>query len=351
MRDVKRRGDQFEFTNKSEIMVRAIIAGTGSYLPERVVSNDELAERLPKTSDEWIYSHTGIHARHIAAPDESASAMGLVAARRAMDQAGIAADDLGLIIVSTATPDYAPTPLTACILQDKLNATNAAAFDMSAACCGFIYNLEIAKNYYYNPRFTRPILLVATEVMSRNVDWNDHKTCILFGDGAGAVVIRPEYDDSAVPQSGIVDSVMMADGAGGKHLLLEGGYRSSDSLHHPLAHVLQMGGQQVYTFAIKAIAEVVSTLLERNNLTMDEVAKIVPHQANYRIIHSAGTRLGFENDDKFYINVERVANTASASIPIALDEMNRGGLLTRGDKLLLAGFGAGLTYGGNYLVW
>ena len=331
-------------------MVRAVIAGTGSYLPERVVTNDELSERMPKTSDEWIYSHTGIHSRHIAAPNESASDMGLIAAKQALDQAGVEPDELGLIIVSTATPDYAPTPLTACVLQDKLGATNASAFDMSAACCGFIYNLEIAKNFYSNPHFTKPILLVASEVMSRKVDWNDYKTCILFGDGAGAVVIKPDVEEK-FPGSGIVDSVMMADGKSGKHLLLEGGCRSEDSLRHPLAHVLQMGGQQVYAFAVKALVEVVHSLLERNNLTMDELTRIVPHQANYRIINSAGSRLGFTNDDKFYINVERVANTASASIPIALDEMNRGGMLQRGDNLLLAGFGAGLTYGGNYLVW
>ena len=332
-------------------MVRAIISGTGSYLPERVVTNDELAERLPKTSDEWIYTHTGIHARHIAAPDESASSMGLSAARLALEDAGVEPDELGLIITSTATPDYAPTPLVSCILQDALGATSAAAYDMSAACCGFVYNLEIAKNYFYNPRFRRPILLVATEVMSRKVDWNDYKTCILFGDGAGAVVVKPVCDESELPGSGIVDTVMGADGAGGKHLLLEGGCRTAESLNHPLAHVLQMGGQQVYAFATKAIAEVVRDLLDRNDLTFSELAKIIPHQANYRIIQAAGKRLGLENSDLFYVNVERVANTASASIPIALDEMNRSGRLKRGDKLLLAGFGAGLTYGGNYLIW
>jgi len=168
-------------------MTRVKIAGTGSYLPKRIVTNDELAQRLPKTSDEWIYTHTGIKARHVAAPDESASAMGLIAAQRALDNAGISADELGMIMVSTATPDYAPTPLVSCLLQDQLGATNASAFDMSAACCGFIYNLEIAKNFYYNPDFRKPILIVATEVMTRKVDWNDHKTCILFGDGAGAV--------------------------------------------------------------------------------------------------------------------------------------------------------------------
>ncbi len=329
-------------------MVRVRIVGTGSYLPERVVTNDELSERLPKTSDEWIYTHTGIKARHIAAADESASAMGCEAARRAMENAGITAEDLGLIIVSTSTPDYAPTPLTACILQDQLNAANAAAFDMSAACCGFIYNLEIAKNFYANPNFTRPILLVASEVMSRKVDWNDHKTCVLFGDGAGAAVLAPSEDES---ESGIVDSLMRSDGASGKYLTLEGGCRSNDSLKHPLAHILQMAGQQVYTFAIKALAEVINVLMERNNLTFDDLARIIPHQANYRIIHSAGARLGFEDDDKFFINVEHVANTASASIPIALDEMNRGGELKRGDKLIIAGFGAGLTYGGNYVIW
>lgn len=328
-------------------MINARIAGTGSYLPERIVTNDELAQRLPKTSDEWIYTHTGIKARHVAGAEESASSMGLIAAQRALENAGVKAEELGMIIVSTATPDYAPTPLVSCILQEKLGAANAAAFDMSAACCGFIYNLEIAKNFYNNPSFRRPILIVASEVMTRKVDWNDHKTCILFGDGAGAVVLVPSEEGP----SNIVDTVMRADGACGKYLLLEGGCRSADSLTHPLAHILQMAGTQVFTFAIKAIEEVVTTLMERNKLTFDDVARIIPHQANYRIIQSAGKRLGFENDDKFYINVETVANTASASIPIVLDEMNRSGQLHRGDKLLIAGFGAGLTYGGNYVIW
>lgn len=329
-------------------MTRVKIAGTGSYLPERIVTNDELAQRLPKTSDEWIYEHTGIRARHVAAPNESASSMGLIAAQRALENAGVKAEDLGMIMVSTATPDYAPTPLVSCLLQDRLGAKNAAAFDMSAACCGFIYNLEIAKNFYYNPDFRRPILIVASEVMTRKVDWNDHKTCILFGDGAGAAVIMPSEEDEP---SRIVDTVMRADGSCGKFLLLEGGCRSDESLRHPLAHVLQMAGTQVFTFAIKAIEEIVKTLMERNQLTFDDVARIIPHQANYRIIQSAGKRLGFDDDGKFYINVESVANTASASIPIALDEMNRGGQLHRGDKLLIAGFGAGLTYGGNYVIW
>ncbi|MCF0235026.1 MAG: ketoacyl-ACP synthase III [Thermoguttaceae bacterium] len=328
-------------------MVRVKIAGTGSYLPERVVTNDELAERLPQTSDEWIYTHTGIRERHIAAPDESASAMGIEAAKRAMEQAGVTPEDLGLIIVSTSTPDYAPTPLTACVIQHKLGASNAAAFDLSAACCGFIYNLEIAKNFFSNPNFTRPILIVASEVMSRKVDWQDHKTCILFGDGAGAAVLVPENGPG---ESGIYDSIMKADGAGGKHLTLEGGCRASDSLHHPMAHVLQMGGAQVYTFATKALQEIISALFERNNLKLDEVANIIHHQANSRIIAASAHRLEMPIE-KFFINVDRIANTASASIPIALDEMNRAGELKRGDKLVLAGFGAGLTYGGNYLVW
>lgn len=326
-------------------MNRVKIAGTGSYLPERVVTNAELAARLPQTSDDWIFEHTGIRSRHVAAPDESASAMGLEAARRAMEQAGVGPQDLGLIIVSSSTPDYAPTPLTACVIQDRLKATNAAAFDLSAACCGFIYNLEIAKNFFSNPRFTRPILLVASEVMSRKIDWNDHKSCILFGDGAGAAVLTPSDGES-----GIIDTIMKADGAGGKYLKLEGGCRSDDSLKHPLAHILQMSGREVYSFAIKALESTVREVMERNSLTYDDITKIVPHQANYRIINSAGARLGI-TDDYFFINVERVANTASASIPIALDEMNRAGQLKRGDKLIVAGFGAGLTYGGNYLIW
>jgi len=326
-------------------MTRIMIAGTGSFLPERVVTNDELAERYPETSDEWIFSHTGISSRHIASPDETPSGIGLIAARRALEMAGVSPKELGFILVSTATPDYATVPQVSCLIQRELGATSAASFDITAACCGFVYNLEIAKGFYSNRHFRKPILVVATEMMSRRVNWNDYKSCVLFGDGAGAAVLLPSDTES-----GIVDTVMKTDGTGAELLKIEGGARSEESTHDPNANILQMSGHKVYTFAIKVLPEIVKELLDRNGLAVNDIDKIVPHQANYRIIHSAAVRLGF-TEDMFYINVKNVANTASASIPIALDEMNRGGLLHRGDRIITVGFGAGLSYGGNYMIW
>ncbi len=327
-------------------MFHVKIAGTGSYLPERLVTNDELAAKLPETSDEWIMSHTGIKTRYLAGPDDSPSGMAVAAAKKALEMAQVKPEDLGFILLSTTTADYAPIPQTSCVVQRDLGAVNAVAFDLVSACCGFTYNMEIARNLFHNPFHQKPILVVATEMMSRLVDWNDHRVCVLFGDGAGAVVLkRTEEGDS-----GIIDTFMKTDGSSADFLKIEGGCRTPTSAILNGPRLLYMEGHKVFKFAIKAMPEVLNALMKRNHLEMSDICRIIPHQANYRIIDAAGKRMGIK-EDKFYLNVQRVANTASASIPIALDEMNRANLLKTGDKLVTVSFGAGLTYGGNYIIW
>ena len=327
-------------------MVRLKIAGTGSYLPDWVVHNDELAWRIPETSDEWIVSHTGISSRHLATADETPSNMAIQAAHRAMERSGVAPEEIGAVMLSTATPDYAPVPQTSSLVHRALGTINAAAFDITAACCGFVYNLELASGLVQNVNHRKPILVVATEMMSRKIDWRDRTTCILFGDGAGAAVLTPEEDS----ESGIVDTFMKVDSRGADLLRIDGGSRTPNSHVENSPFLLHMEGGPVFKFAIRAFPEVIQTLMERNHLTADDIDWVVPHQANYRIIRTSMGRLGIPSE-KYYLNIDRVANTASASIPIALDEMNRVGMLKRGDKILTVGFGAGLTYGGNYIVW
>ncbi|MCL2303996.1 MAG: ketoacyl-ACP synthase III [Planctomycetaceae bacterium] len=332
-------------------MIRVKIAGVGCYLPERRVHNDELSQDLD-TSNEWIVSHTGISYRHLASETDSASSMGLAAARAALEMAGVEPHELGKIILSTTTADFAPIPATACLIQRELDATGAAAFDLAAACCGFVFGLEIMRGMMQFDK--RPTLLIGSELMSRIINWSDKKTCVLFGDGAGAAVLNT-VDDSAglgleAEPSGIIDTYMQADGSGADFLRIEGGSRTPESRYETNASTLFMDGRAVFAFAIRTMPEVILALLERNNLKISDVDWIVPHQANYRIIKSAALRLGIPLE-RFYLNVDEVANTASASIPIALTEMHQKGMLQSGTKIITVGFGAGLTYGGNLIVW
>lgn len=325
-------------------MKQVSIAATASYLPERRVHNDELAQTL-ETSDEWIRSHTGIQWRHIAADDESTSSFSLKVASEVLDQSGVAAEDLGMIIVATSTPDYMNLPAVACLVQAGLNAVNACAFDLKAACTGFVYGVEIAKNYIAVDG--RPALVIGCDLMSRALDWNDYTTCVLFGDGAGAVLLTPTSENE---ESRVLGSYLRADGTGAELLKIEGGYRTKDSPRHELSHVVQMQGHPVFNFAVRALAEVVETLMQKNEWDAESLDFVVPHQANHRIIRAAAGRLALPKG-RFYINVQDVANTSAASIPIALDEMCRKGLLEKGHRVITAGFGAGLTYGGNSLIW
>ena len=332
-------------------MVRVKIAGVGAYLPARRVHNDELAQELD-TSNDWIVSHTGISYRHLASETDSASSMGLVAARAALEMAKVEPQEIGKIILSTTTADFAPIPATACLIQRELGALNAAAFDLAAACCGFVYGLEILRGMMQFDQ--RPTLLVGSELMSRIIDWEDKKTCVLFGDGAGAAVLKAMDENVGLgietELSGIIDTYMRADGSGADFLHIEGGSRTPQSRYETNASTLHMDGRAVFSFAIRTMPEVISALLKRNHLKISEVDWIVPHQANFRIIKSAASRLGIPLE-RFYMNVDEVANTASASIPIALTEMHQKGMLQSGTKIITVGFGAGLTYGGNLIVW
>ena len=315
------------------------IAGTGAYLPKRRVDNHELSKTMD-TSDEWIVSHSGIRFRHIAADDESTSDLAAEASRKALEMAGISADELGLIILATSTPDYACIPSTACVVQAKLGATNAAAFDLTAACTGFIYALETARAMI--PATGKPALVIGAEIMSRMVDWTDRSTCVLFGDGAGAVVLRPGEG------RGIIDSLLFADGNGVDVLYRDGGSRAGQPPLEAPAYYLQMVGRPVFNFAVRTFVDTVNTLTERNGLTPKDLAMIIPHQANMRIIQATTKRLDLPISH-FHMIIEEVANTSAASVGLALDDALRRGLVKRGDLVLTVGFGAGLTSGGNLI--
>jgi 3-oxoacyl-[acyl-carrier-protein] synthase III len=332
------------------------IVSTGAYLPEKCLTNDDLARTLPNTSDEWIFSHTGIRSRRIVSDDENASTMAVAASRKALERAGVAPEEIGTIILATATPDYGGFPATACVVQKELGAINSAAFDLTAGCSGFVYGLAVANGLGHSD--DRPILLIGTEALSRIVDWNDYKTCVLFGDGAGAVVLKPVESDSEKPR-GILGSYLRAKGAGTDALFREGGCRlpaekrrleEMGDFGQEGWPVIQMNGRAVFQFAVRAIEEVVVEILKKFELTIDDLRYIVPHQANSRIIQSSASRLGID-ESRFFTNLERTANTSSASIPIALAEMDQRLLIEPGDLIMTVGFGAGLTYAGNLIRW
>jgi 3-oxoacyl-[acyl-carrier-protein] synthase-3 len=328
--------------------MNAVIRSTGTYVPVRRLSNDELPKELD-TSDEWIVSHTGIRYRHLAAEDQAASDLAVEASRKALHRGEIQPEEIDLILMATATPDFVGFPATACIVQDKLGARNAAAMDITAGCTGFIYGLETARGFIVSG-FARKVLLVGAEVFSRHIDWQDRNTCVLFGDGAGAVIV--EADATAQP-TGVLDSYIRSDGSGAR--LLErtaGGSRFPfiPGNTPPRDVYLKMEGRQVYNFAVRVIVETIQLLLERNRLSVEQIRYIVPHQANLRIIEAAAKRAKIPIE-KFYINIQEFANTSAATIPIALAEMQGKHMLEPGALLLTVGFGAGLTYGGNLIRW
>lgn len=325
--------------------MKAVVRSVGSYLPHEVVTNDDLAKRID-TSDEWIFSHTGIKRRRIASEQEACSDLAFEAARLALERAGIPASEIDLIIVATATPDYNGFPSTACIVQERLGASRAGAMDMAAACTGFIYAVETASNFIRSGA-AQNVLVIGSETLSRVLDWKDRNTCVLFGDGAGAVLLSAEEGDS-----GVIRSLLRSDGSGAEHLLIPAGgsrapFRVGASGQQNAC--IQMNGRQVYNFAVRVIGETIKTLLG-DEIGLADIAYIVPHQANVRIMNAAAKRLGIPNE-KFYMNIEEYANTSAASIPIALDEMVSRERLKRGDLIITVGFGGGLTYGGNLIRW
>jgi 3-oxoacyl-[acyl-carrier-protein] synthase-3 len=314
------------------------IIGTGSYLPEKVLTNRDL-EKLVDTSDEWIFSRTGIRQRHVAADHENASDLALPASRRALDAAGLTPQDIDLIIVATTTADMV-FPSTACLLQAKLGIRNCPAFDMQAVCSGFVYALATADQLMKSGQY-RNALVVGAEVYSRILDWKDRSTCVLFGDGAGAVVLTTS------DQPGILASRLHADGSYAHILSVPGGVSRGEISGRPL---LQMEGNAVYKFAVKVLSEVAEETLQAAGLAKSDVDWLIPHQANVRIIQSTAKKLGL-GMDRVVVTVERHANTSAASVPLALDEAVRDGRVRAGQNVLLEGVGGGFTWGAVLVRW
>jgi 3-oxoacyl-[acyl-carrier-protein] synthase-3 len=330
-------------------MKYAHIVGWGSFLPERVLTNDEIALTLD-TSNEWIYTRTGIRERRIADMQETTATMAFEAAARALAVADVHPSQIDLIIVATSTPEYI-FPSTACRVQDYLGATRAGAFDLSAACSGFVYGLSMASQSIATGS-VRNAIVIGTETMSRVIDWRDRGTCILFGDGAGAVVLK----GSSIP-GGVMASTLRSDGSGGDLLSLPAVY------HNPIPtlgpeylynghkdNTIKMAGRQVFRFATNVVSDVIEDVLEKAELTIEDVDLIVPHQANRRIVETSAKKLGISTD-RFYLNLEKAGNTSAASIPIALYDAVQDGRLEPDDNVVFVGFGGGLTWAASVVKW
>lgn len=327
-------------------MMRSVgILGIGHYVPEKVLTNFDL-EKIVDTSDEWITERTGIKQRHIAADSEATSDMSVLAAEKALADAGVAAEELDLVIVATASPDHA-FPSTACLVQDRIGAKNAAAFDLSAGCSGFVYSLGVASQMIKSGLYNKA-LIIGAETLSRIMNWQDRNTCVLFGDGAGAAVIGV-VDDGY----GVLGIDLGADGNGGKYLYQPaGGSRkpaSAETVENN-EHTIHMNGQEVFKFAIQIMGKTAKKALANAGMKPEDLDLLVPHQANLRIISSAAKRLKMPME-KVWVNVDKYANTSAASIPIALCEAQAAGALKKGDNILLVGFGAGLTWSAIVLKW
>jgi 3-oxoacyl-[acyl-carrier-protein] synthase-3 len=327
--------------NQSAGAPRSRIVGTGHYVPSRVLSNHDL-ERMVDTSDAWIVERTGIRERRIAAQGEASSDMAAEAARRALEMAGVQATDIDLIIVATVTPDK-PLPATAVYVQQKIGArSDCPAFDIAAACAGFIYGLSIADRFVSSGG-ARHVLVVGVELLSRVLNWKDRTTCVLFGDGAGAAVVSSAGDSGR----GIFSTHLYADGTQANSLQIPAG-----GSHMPASqltidegrHFVHMAGQDVFKYAVRALASASLTALEHNGLTREDIQWVVPHQANMRILDAVAKRVGI-GLDRFVLNLEKYGNTSSASIPIALDEALRARTIRDGDHVLMCALGGGFAWG------
>jgi 3-oxoacyl-[acyl-carrier-protein] synthase III len=320
------------------------ITGLGASVPERVLTNDELAE-IVDTSDEWIVTRTGIHERRVAAPDEALSDIALPAARQALEQAGLEGSDLDLVVVATVTPDML-FPATAALIADELGADGAGAYDLSAGCTGFVY--AVAQAYaMLAGGLAQRALVVGGDLLSKVVDWKDRATCVLFGDGAGAVVLE------RVERGGFLGFELGADGGGGMELYLPaGGSRAPASAETVAAgeHFARMNGREVFKFATRVLVSSAEQLLGQVGMTVDDVDVYVPHQANIRIIRHAAEKLGIP-EEKVVVNVDRYGNTSSGSIPLALADAAHAGMLPEGAIVLMTGMGAGLTWGSGVMEW
>jgi 3-oxoacyl-[acyl-carrier-protein] synthase-3 len=321
------------------------ILGTGSAVPEQVLTNEDLAKRVD-TSDEWIRTRTGIRERRIADDQTASSDLAVLAGLKAIEAAGITPEEIDLVICATVTPDYM-FPATACLVQDRIGAKHAAAFDLSAGCSGFLYALSVAVPQVQTGMY-KYALVIGVETLSKIMDWEDRSTCVLFGDGAGAVVL------GAAPEGkGFLSFDMGADGSGGNLLMQEaGGSRNPATQETVLArkHYISMAGNEVFKFAVRTLNGSTENALKKAGYSTDDIDYLIPHQANVRIIDAAVSRLGLD-ENKVYVNLHKYGNMSSASIPVALDEAVRTGKIHDNDLLVLVGFGAGLTWGSTVLRW
>jgi len=325
--------------------IRVGIAGTGSYVPERSVPNAEF-EKFLDTSDEWIVQRTGIHARRFAAPGQATSDLSLIAAQRALESAGMTPDDLDLIVLGTLTPDY-PMPSTACLVQDRLGAKRAGAFDVAAACTGFLTALHTAEAFVAAGR-ARRVLAIGAETLSRFLDFKDRTSCILFGDAAGAAIVTPLAD---CQRGEVLKTKLGADGQGYDFIHIRAGGSRVPPTPETVAageHYIRMRGREVYRFAVTHMSELIAEMLQDQK--PEELGLIVPHQVNRRIIDAALERLGM-TDEKVMVNIQHYANTSAATVPVALDEARRAGRLEPGKLVVLVAFGAGLTWGATLMRW
>ncbi|HBM86477.1 MAG TPA: 3-oxoacyl-ACP synthase [Opitutae bacterium] len=324
----------------------AIILGTGSYAPENVVTNDDLA-KIVDTSDEWIRTRSGIGQRHFAAKDEATSDMACIAAQRAIEAAGIERNEIDLIIVATMTPDM-PFPSTACLVQSKLELPNVTTFDMQAACSGFVYALSVANSMLLSGNFSKA-LVIGAEKMSGILDFEDRTTCVLFGDGAGAAILARDTTANV----GILGAIGGADGSSPSLLQQPGGGSAMPASEASIAarqHFLKMNGKEIFKSAVRVMGQASSDILEQVGYTAEDLDLVIPHQANMRIIESLAKRLKIPME-KFHNNLDRFGNTSAASVPIALDEAFRAGRIKSGDLILLVAFGAGLTWASTLIKW
>jgi len=325
---------------------RTVIAGTGSYLPKKILTNSDL-EKMVDTTDEWIVSRTGIRERHIAAPEEATSDLATAAARAALEMAGVDPADLDLIIVATLTPDH-HFPSTAGFVQRNLGAAKAAAFDIEAACTGFIYALTVGDLFIRSGTYQK-VLVIGAEVLSKFLDWEDRDTCILFGDGAGAAVLVPGDH----PDRGIISTHLHSDGTMAELLYAPAGVSrmpiTKEAIDQKL-NTVKMQGNEVFKMAVTRLSEVVDEVMEANGLTEKDIDFLVPHQANFRIIKATARKLKLPME-KVVVTVDKHGNTSAASVPLALDVAVRGGMISEGDLVLLEAFGGGFTWGAALVRW
>ncbi|WMJ80124.1 beta-ketoacyl-ACP synthase III [Clostridium sp. MB40-C1] len=323
-------------------MYEVKIIGTGSYAPSNIVTNDDIS-KFVDTNNSWIVERTGIKERRIS-KDENTSVLATKAAKVALKSSKIAPEEIDLIIVATGSPDYF-IPSTACIVQKELEAFNATCLDISAACTGFIYGINIASQFIRTGQ-SKTALVIGAEVLSKIIDWEDRGTCILFGDGAGAAVLKRSNE------KGIISIYTGADGRGGEFLECPAVPLNNLFTETKVENknIVTMNGREIFKFAVKIIKECVDKVLEDSGYSLEDIKYIVPHQANTRIIEAAAKRLKTD-EDKFYLNLDRYGNTSGATIAIALDEMVQKGLLNKGDKIILVGFGGGLTFGAELIEW